>query len=614
MIFSPDGSLLLHATSEWLRIYDVTSKTLLNEIPEFISPNGTFSISSDNQRILLLQDTTAKVIDPDGNEILAVPAAGQAALSPDGTKLAVLDYCKSTGQILAQCEVSLYDVDSGEKITSYPGESPQFTPDSQTLILQQQNYLYFRRISDGVLVQQFDPDHYLNELGSWSLSPDGSVFIVIHGNSTQEVVTPNGGVGYESVPQTIDLVRMSDGQLIKQYISTVNSVYLSPNNQYCAIINNEKLTIYDLVADTVFYDGSGPDRDGYELYDISGVTDDGSLVFFTPVSEILGSSLPIPQTPNLEWKDDAFHFNTISLLYDFFAISRDEGQYCQINQTGNAECSATTDAFLASDGNYYRVQVDPEFIDLQKVTGDTTETIAQVDWKNQAFNNVSGGTILGYMPGGNFLLLQIRIGGNVSRVISVDLEKNQITNLWDWDTVSAEIKVMSPSATYQGVKVSGRNYGETTFRSDEGVFDFTKGWFVWRGGTESTYLMRFSQDEEYLLEVQYRYPPDYVGPMVSYVFLYDYVRREQVANYEMVRDFTGEFEACFVNDADISPDNELVFYACADGTIAVAKLLTGETITRWQAFNEPATEVDISEDGTRLSAGAGGFIKMWDVP
>jgi WD40 repeat protein len=126
--------------------------------------------------------------------------------------------------------------------------------------------------------------------------------------------------------------------------------------------------------------------------------------------------------------------------------------------------------------------------------------------------------------------------------------------------------------------------------------------------------MRFSQDEKYLLEVQYREPLQYGNPRTSYVFIYDFIGIKQLAYYEMQREFSGEYEACYVNDADISPDNSMIFFACEDGTLLVTELLTGQKIARWQAFNKPVTEVSISEEGTRLTAGASGLIKMWDVP
>lgn len=580
-VFSPDGSLLLYATTEWLRIYDVKNKTLISEIPEFIAPNGTLAISADNKRIMLIQSSIVKVIDLSGKEILAVPASGQASLSPDGHLLAVVDYCKYTGQILPECLTSVYDIETGEKITSYPGENPQFTPDSKNLIISQQNFLYFRRLSDGALIRQFDPDHYLNELGSWSLSPDGSIFVVIHGKKN---------------PQIIDLVSINDGQLIKQYIEFVSIVYLSENNQYCAIISYDKVIINDITKDEVFYSGALPDKQ-YP----SGVSNDGTLLFSIPASEVIDISESIRETKNLVWKEDAFHFDT-------FSNYRNEGQYCQIPQSGNAECSPEMNAFLASDGNYYQVEVDSEFITLQKVTGDILEMVTQINWKNQAFSNISGVSILAYSPMNNFLILQVNIGSNVSRVITVDLTKNLITNNWNWDVAQPDLVVMSPSSNFLGLKIVGRNYGQNAFLWDEGVFDFTKGWFVWHGGSNSTYLMRFSPDEKYLLEVQHR------NHKISFVAVYDFIRREQVAFYEMQRDFSGEYGVCFVNDADISPDSSMVFFACEDGTLMVTELLTGKKIARWNAFNEPVTEVSISEDSTWLTAGASGLIKVWDVP
>jgi len=595
-VFSPDGSLLLYATTEWLRIYDVKSKTLISEIPEYIALHGTLAISADNQRIMLIQNSTAKVIDISGKEILAVPAFGQAAISPDGRFLATLDYRKYTNQILPECLTSVYDIESGEKITSYPGENPQFTADSKNLILSQQNFLYFRRLSDGALIQQFDPDHYLNELDSWRLSPDGSIFIVIHGKSSRETVNAAGISDREFLPQIIDLVRLNDGQLIKQYIEFVSSVYLSENNQYLAIVSYDKVIINDITKDEVFYSGALPNKQ-YP----SGVSNDGTLTYSLSEWEVIGSAEQIRETKNLKWKEDAFHFDTISSY-------RSEGQYCQILQSGKAVCSLETSAFLASDGHFYRVEVDAEFITLQKMNGDTVEMVTQVNWKSQAFNNLSGASILGYSPMNNFLVLQVHIGETVSRVIIVDLTKKLITNNWDWDEARPELMVMSPSSNFQGLKITGRNYGEVKFRWDVGVLDFTKGWFVWHGGSESTYLMRFSPDEKYLLEVQHR------NYDVSIVAVYDYIRREQAAFYEMQRDFSGEFGACFVNDADISPDNSMAFFACEDGTLMVTELLTGKKIARWNAFNEPVTEVSISEDSTRLTAGASGLIKVWDVP
>jgi hypothetical protein len=616
-IFSPDGTLFIYGTSEWIRIYDGKEKKLIKQIDDFIAPpdkEGTLAISKDNQRLMLLQNSLVKIIDIDGKEIFSTPADGEASLSPDGHSVAVLKSCKPTGGVLADCETNVYDVDSGQQTASYPGEHPAYSPGGEYLLVTQGNYVSFRQVSDGKIILELTPDNYLNQLDSWKFSPDGSSVIVIHGVKTIEKIDDQGEKTFIRQKQVVDIVSISDGKLLNETKEFVDYAFVSPNNQYLAIIHGSvKYAKYasdvdpNDVSKEIIYDltdggkeiSNTPLPSAIHMDQISGIDDHGNLTTSPKFSDLLENPEEISNVSRLTWKEGTLQFYNQNNPYNAPQL------FCQVTPNGESSCQEQ-DGFLASDGNVYEVKLDAQNITLLRDDGNTQTTVAEVNWKYEAYNKLNGGTILGYVPGKDFLAIQVHIGSNSSKVIIVDLAKEQIIYKWDWDEVAPDITVMSPSADYMAWKISGSIYNNPKIQWEEGVFDFSKGWFVWHGGSYDSSFLAFSPDEKYLLEIQ-----DRNG--VSMVYLYDFIRREQVTTYEMQPEFNGDFGACVVNGAAISADNQMAFYACQDGTILVNDLVKGKKITRWQAFNEPVTSISLSADSTRLTASAGGIIKVWDA-
>jgi WD40 repeat protein len=574
--YSPDGTLLFYATSEWIKIFDAASLQPVSQLDEFISPGGdtlSLQISTDNQRILLLQQSRVRVIDRSGKLLFESPVDGKAALTPDGQKIALVKSClKNTDAVLANCETDIFNVDTGDLVYGFPGKDPILSPDGSLVATTQGNYLAFRQVSDGVKLFELTPDNYLFELKFWTFSPDGSQVVIVHGNQ-------------------IDLISTKTGKSVQNFQEFAERAYLSPNNTYLGIVNGTEFKVIDLSSDSV---SKNENLDQPEA--VIGIANDGTAVLQPDASSLF----PVEAVQNIE-KVSPLAENSTFLL-------ETEYGFCKLTTSMNLSCDAKHQFIRGNDGQYYSASLSNRTITLWHGVDDSKEKVFSVDWSAIAPPDVNWVKLLGYSNQKHFLLLQLNIGQNTEQVALLDTQKIAFIQPWNWEKSQLVFFTLSPDGRYAAIRTSGRSPG-LPFAVYEGIFDFDKGEFVWSGGNLDSQKIVFARDGNTMLEIQ-----DRQG--MSMVYVYDFNKRELISHYLLQDPFeTGTFSRCQIQDAALSSNTQTAFYGCKDGSVLVVNLNDGKELARWKVFNEPVSALNLSTDETLLvTANQSGFIKIWGIP
>lgn len=567
-VISPDKSLAIVSTSEWIRIYKTSPKELVKQLDGF---GIVKAISADNQRLLT---EVGSIYSIDGEMLFQINSEGPISYSADWSRVAIVKGCSYTGAVFAACESDVYDVATNKMINGFPGDTPLLSPDGKIVALRQVNFIYFNSVDKGNTILQLNPDNYLMDDPTWKYSDDSKKILIIH---------PPYSAGRSQKP-SVDILSLEDGSLIRTIyseMSAINDAAISPNGQLLAMIGDGNVVVYDIQAKTIL---STSPLDGNK--DFYGVGDNGTPIYVDKPETIFQLDKGIQNVYGLHFGEDA---NTL--------IFTTSDQYCTLHNNTNVDCTTRGD-FLANDGYFYSVSADAENIILSKLEDGGLHEAARMNWKYIAYNNITSVKIIGYSAGKPFLALQFDIGAMSQRFVIFDLNKQEIVKSWDWDESYASYHKMSLDGRYLAVAVSGTTYGDGKPKYYEGIFDFEKGWFVWSGGNSDTYLISISPDSTKIAEIQSRNGH-------SLLYYYDFIRQELKAYYEMT--------TCYIDAAQISPDNSFILLGCGSSIMAM-DLATGKEITRWDAFNGGVSSIAFSPDGTRIAAANyQGFIKAWDL-
>lgn len=573
--YSPDESLLFYATSEWIKIFNAASLTQISQIDDFIAPGGdvlSLQISTDNQRILLLQQSKVRVIDRSGAILFESAVKGRAALTPDGKKIALVKNCLTPANaVLDNCETDVYAIDNGELLYGFPGKDPIFSPDGTLIATTQRNYLAFRQVSDSVKRFELTPDDYLFDLKFWQFSPDSSQIIIVHGSQ-------------------IDLISAINGKSTKNFHEFAERAYLSPNNTYIGIVNGTQLKVIDLTSNSISKNENLDQPDA-----VMGIANDGTAIL-QPASSTL---FPDEAVQNIE-KISPLTENTSFL-------AETDKNFCTLGSSLNFSCDPKHQFIRANDGQYYSASLDRGVVTLWKGINDSRENVFSVDWSAIAAPDVNWVKLLGYSSQKHYLLLQLNIGQNTEQVVLLDTQKIKFVQPWNWEKSQLVFFTLSPNSQYAAIRASGRSPG-LPFAVYEGVFDFDTGEFIWSGGNLDSQKIIFARDGNTMLEIQ-----DRQG--LSMVYVFDFTKNELKAHYLLQDPFeTAKFGRCQIRDATMSSDAQMAIYGCADGTALAVRLNDGKELARWKVFNEPVNAISFSMDEKVLAiANQSGFIKLWGI-
>ncbi len=267
--FSPDGKLLVVASSVGIWLYDAETGVELDLLMEHtgsvdvlaFSPDGrTFASGSKDTTICLWDITTSHLLCKFRGHVGYVFTL---AFSPDGTKLA-------SGGPKPSDEVRLWDVHAGKELTSLPRyigsvKALTYSPDGKTLVICpiESNATYLLDPYTGsVRSIHFRESQFPYSIKALSYSPDGKTLAVESSNHTI----------WLGDPKTCQC-RVT----LKGHSNSINSVAFSPNGKKLASAGKDGVIH---MWDT---------RTGVKLVTLAGHTDFVNAVSYSPNGSTLVS-------------------------------------------------------------------------------------------------------------------------------------------------------------------------------------------------------------------------------------------------------------------------------------------------------------------------------------
>lgn len=205
---SPDGSLLVAACVDSLRIWNLAGGSPVRSFPGFYG-NARFNRSGTLLAAANWSTSTILLFDPaTWKAVQEVPGGYDVAISPDGSTVAS-HVMRADGNGFA---IDVRNVGSGVLIGSYgsryaEGDGIRFDPTGRFLVSDRFDYVYVTRVSDGAVAFQSPAGTYwspvdVNSTGSYFAAEDQGSLYLWSLNTFQLLLsgppnnTPIGSVGF----------------------------------------------------------------------------------------------------------------------------------------------------------------------------------------------------------------------------------------------------------------------------------------------------------------------------------------------------------------------------------------------------------------------------------
>ncbi|PKO12890.1 MAG: hypothetical protein CVU39_21515 [Chloroflexi bacterium HGW-Chloroflexi-10] len=579
-VISANGKRAIFANTEGIEVFDLEQQQLIKKLnasmhyDRYEESRGWISVSADGSVIGLVTQDSLDVLTSDGKTLYSLPSRPNEdypsltlmdgiGISPDG-KLAAVVEC-AAGEYDG-CPFQVVRIDTGEivytwdqKMLNLHGATPVFSPDGSILATWFDSTLWFWNTSDWSPVVNF----LLDERQGWAYSPD-----------SKQVALGTGKV------QIWDL---AERKLVREMAPiSFDALYpfYSPDGQWLAAANwRGNVAVWNTADGSLFEETTLQTTKVTQMRLVNGKAE----------------MIILPQHDINLWDgsvgSNGFQFVEKDDQPALAILQYNQG--CLVMLNGQAECQTGEYMLLSSTGNFLSGTNLENNIEFHSGLDGSGDLAASFYWSGFDLRPA------GIDQENGFLFYTSWIGLNSANGLVIDTAKGTTIKTWNGGWLS-RINY-SPDGKYAAFVMNHNpKYEFILFDRVNRLPIFNK---TYTYGLASAGVV-FSPDSQIMALI--------IGDPVKKTYVIELMNI--TSPYKTTPLEIDLPESVTPRSRAFSPDGALLAVGLSDGRILLIQPADGSVITEWPAYQNPASELAFSQDGTLIaSADDAGYIKIWGI-
>lgn len=579
-----DGKYIFIASELGVDIFDTETDELIRHIDTKIRSNyqsGDMGISATGNYFFVIEENALQVFSFQGENLLTLPPASSAAISPDGKIVAVSG--ETSFQIINIIdEEEIYTWDGNED--TLHGDKPVFSMDGSTLATWFGKRIWFWDTANWQKIRDVWLERASSNQCSWTLSNDAS-YLAIACDEVVEIYNLVTGV----------LVRTIEGFTEQELKS--NQVIFSPDGETMGVL--EPGNIVSLWVRSTGKRLSNFLETSIQTSSLIKVTNDGKIIDYKlpPGDATSWAGYRIPLTLQFLSDNSGLIFQN-TIIESKYGITGIE-EICTLKYNERPYCFRDYDLIMSSDENYFSITTykDSGYFKSYSLDGET-EDIS----KFGVTTKYSRVYLLGYIEKENLLFFtnwNDVYGKGDSFVF--DIEKRDMARNWK-DGFIRRV-VFSDDFQYSAFFVQKETNVELIIMDNINRTILYKDTYDWC--TRWCTILDFASDNSALI-----YSAGHGSATGDEWYPLSYLSLEEPFEVKSIP------YSHWPLMLELSPNNKILAVALGGGTIALLNTEDGTVLNSWRAYeNQEISSLAFSSDGTVFASSSNSQdIKIWGLP